>query len=163
MDENNNYSEKKSPGLAAVISALVPGSGFFYIGNYIKGFSYMLLFVLLIVLIVHSSIDGRYSMVTEIVVFSLLLAGFYIFQIIDCFNEAVIKREGSKSDDEDRSSSDFSLTGSIILIILGILFQLRNLDIIDFRDIIKLWPLLIIGIGLKMVVEYIMEKGGKDE
>jgi len=162
MDENRNYTEKKNPGLAALISALFPGSGLFYAGNYTKGFSYMLLFALLIVLLVNSAMDGRYSMATEIVVFSLLLAGFYVFQIIDSFNEAK-KTGGGEVAESEGPESEISLTGSAIILILGILFMLRNLDVISYNNIIKLWPLLIIGIGLKMVIEYLMSKENEDE
>ncbi len=162
MDENKDYTEKKNPGLAALISGLFPGSGLFYVGNYTKGFSYMLLFALLIVLLVFSADDGRQSMEMEIIVFALLLAGFYVFQIIDSFNEAKKVGVTSRSDSEE-FSSESSLTGSIIIFILGILFMLRNLDVISYKSIIKLWPLLIIGIGLKMVIEYIVVKENEDE
>ncbi|MEN8223439.1 MAG: DUF5668 domain-containing protein [Acidobacteriota bacterium] len=162
MDENKDYTEKKNPGLAALISALFPGSGLFYAGNYTKGFSYMLLFALLIVLLVNSAVDDRHSMVTEVVVFSLILAGFYIFQIIDSFNE-VKKTGGTSVVNSDDLSSEISLTGSTIILILGVLFMLRNLDMISYDTIIKLWPILIIGIGLKMVIEYLMSKENEDE
>ena len=162
MDDNKDFTEKKNPGLAALISALFPGSGLFYAGNYTKGFSYMLLFALLIVLLVNSAMDGRHAMATEIVVFALLLAGFYVFQIIDSFNE-VKKTGGSNTIKSDDPASEISLTGSIIIFILGILFMLRNLDVISYDNIIKLWPLLIIGIGLKMVIEFVMTKENEDE
>ena len=162
MDENKDYMEKKNPGLAALISAIFPGSGLFYAGNYTKGFSYMLLFALLIVMLVSSADDGRHSMVTEIVVFALLLAGFYVFQIIDSFNEAK-KRSGTTETSSEKFTSELSLTGSVIIFILGILFLLRNLNVISINNIIKLWPLLIIGIGLKMVIEYLMVKENEDE
>lgn len=162
MDENRDYTEKKNPGLAALISAIFPGSGLIYAGNYTKGFSYMLLFVLLIVLLVNSSTDGRHSMVTEIIVFALLLAGFYVFQIIDSFNEAK-KVGGEKITPSGEKSEEISLTSSVIILILGILFLLRNLDVLSYNNIIKLWPLLIIGIGLKMVIEYLVVKENEDE
>ena len=162
MDENKDYTEKKNPGLAALISGLFPGSGLFYAGNYTKGFSYMLLFALLIVLLVYSADDGRHSMATEIVVFAFLLAGFYVFQIIDSFNE-VKKRGGTSKSASEEFTSEISLTGSIIILILGVLFMLRNLDVISYKSIIKLWPLLIIGIGLKMVIEYLVVKENEDE
>ncbi len=162
MNDNNNYKEKKSSGLAAIISALFPGSGMFYAGNYTKGFSYVLLFALLIVLIVNSAIEDRHSMVSEIVVFSLLLAGFYVFQIIDSFNE-VKRKGGTFKNNKDEFTNNISLTGSIIILIIGILFLLRNLDVIKYSSIIKLWPLLIIGVGLKMVIEYLMTKEENDE
>ncbi|MCK4889745.1 MAG: hypothetical protein KAS97_07425, partial [Candidatus Aminicenantes bacterium] len=115
-----------------------------------------------IVLLVYSADDGRHSMTADIVVFSLLLAGFYVFQIIDSFNE-VKKRGGTSKSASEEFTSEISLTGSIIILILGVLFMLRNLDVISYKSIIKLWPLLIIGIGLKMVIEYLVVKENEDE
>ncbi|MEN8152508.1 MAG: DUF5668 domain-containing protein [Acidobacteriota bacterium] len=163
MDNDLRSTEKKHPGLAAVISALFPGSGLFYVGNYVKGFSYLLIFVLLIVLLVNTATDGRQSMIMEIIIFSLLLAGFYVFQIIDSYNEA--KLTGSYPDKEvsDDVRSEISLTGSIIILILGVLFLMRNLELISYRNIIKLWPLFLIGVGLKIVIEFLLEKENDNE
>ena len=162
MDEHNHSQDKKNPGLAALISALFPGSGVFYAGNYTKGFAYMLVFALLIVLLINSAMDGRHSMVTEVVAFSLILAGFYVFQIIDSFNE-VKRKTGVDQISPEKITSEISLTGSVIILILGVLFLLRNLDVISYRIIIKMWPLLIIGIGIKMVIEYMMAGEKKDD
>lgn len=164
MDNDLRSTEKKHPGLAAVISALFPGSGLFYVGNYIKGFSYLLIFALLIVLLVHTAMDGRHSMVMEIVVFALLLAGFYVFQIIDSYNEAKLTEHSTGTGEGEKDmKSEISLAGSIIILILGVLFLMRNLDLISYRNIIKLWPLFLIGVGLKIVIEFLMEKEKDNE
>ena len=164
MDNELRSTEKKHPGLAAVISALFPGSGLFYVGNYIKGFSYLLIFVLLIVLLVHTAMDERQSMVMEIVIFAFLLAGFYVFQIIDSYNEAKLSGRSADTEKNDMDmKSEISLTGSIIILILGVLFLLRNLDLISYRNIIKLWPLFLIGVGIKIVIDFLMEKEKDNE
>ena len=80
-NQSSNRRIKKNPALAAVISAIFPGTGMFYVGNYIKGIAYIIVFGMLIALEVHA---GQYgTRVMEIIVFAFLIAGFYIFQIVD--------------------------------------------------------------------------------
>jgi len=156
--------DKKSPGLAAVISAIFPGAGFFYIGNHLKGFIYMVIFASLIILEVNSS-SGFYSSAPEIIFFGLMIAGFYFFQIFDSYNEA--KKTGYevvKEEVKEINKEEISLFGSIIILIIGILFLLRNLNVLYFRDIVKLWPLFLIAVGIKLIFNYSKKGGGeKDE
>jgi hypothetical protein len=71
---------EKNPSLAAFL-AIFPGMGAIYNGNIIKGITYMLIFAILIVLTDNANEP-------DAVVFGLLIAGFFIFQIIDSYNEA---------------------------------------------------------------------------
>ena len=155
--------DKKSPGLAAVISAIFPGAGFFYIGNHLKGFIYMVIFASLIILEVNSS-SGFYSSAPEIIFFGLMIAGFYFFQIFDSYNEA--KKTGYevvKEEVKEINKEEISLFGSIIILIIGILFLLRNLNVLYFRDIVKLWPLFLIAVGIKLIFNYSKKGGGKKD
>jgi putative Mn2+ efflux pump MntP len=43
--------------------------------------------------------------------------------------------------------------GPIVLIVIGILFLLSNLDIIEFRRLIRFWPALLIVLGIYMLYE----------
>jgi hypothetical protein len=42
--------------------------------------------------------------------------------------------------------------GAIILIVLGVLFMLNTLDMFDFNWFNKLWPLLLIGLGIHLFI-----------
>ncbi|MCK4836486.1 MAG: hypothetical protein KAT17_07605, partial [Candidatus Aminicenantes bacterium] len=119
---------KKSPVLAAIISAIFPGAGFFYVGNVFKGVAYMIIFALLVVLEVHSSEYG--SRVMEIIVFGFLIAGFYIFQVIESFNDARAVSIKSNDDAKLKSREEMSLSGSIAVLIMGIIFLLINFDVL---------------------------------
>jgi len=164
MDEKRNVvKDRKSPGLAAVISAIFPGAGFFYIGNHLKGFIYMIIFASLIILEVNSSSEFN-SSVPEIVFFGLMIAGFYFFQIFDSYNEA--KKTGYeivKEEVTEVKKEEISLLGSIIILIIGILFLMRNLNVLCFRDIVKLWPFFLIVIGIKLIFDYSKKSGGKKD
>ena len=158
-EKKNVVRDRKSPGLAAVISAIFPGAGFFYIGNYLKGFIYMVIFASLIILEVNSS-SGFYSRAPEIIFFGLMIAGFYFFQIFDSYNEA--KKTGYeivKEDVTEVKKEEISLLGSIIILIIGILFLMRNLSVLHFRDIVKLWPFFLIAIGIKLIFDYSKKRG----
>ncbi len=161
MDNNSEQvTPKKNPALAAIISTLFPGAGFFYVGNILKGIAYIIVFILLIVMIVHAS--DHYSQALEIVVLGLLLAGFYIFQIVESFNDASrIRRRsiGTYPVQDER----ISLFGSFLILIIGVLFQLRQLDVLELRDIIRLWPLILVGLGIKIIYSYLKDKDMNNE
>lgn len=153
--------QKKSPALAAIISAIFPGAGFFYIGNFLKGVAYIIIFALLISLEVQASEYSSRAM--EIVVFGILIAGFYIFQIVESFNDASRTRQ-QVSPGKAAAREQISLFGSFLILILGIVFQLERLDVIELWDIIRLWPLLLIALGVKLIFDYSKNKvGTKDD
>ncbi len=156
MNEKQITPIEKS-SLGAAILSIIPGVGFFYLGNMLKGIAYMLTFAGLIVLISNSG-DS------EVVFFSLALAGFYIFQIFDAANEANKSRYKNTPIEQAEHSpeEDVSLMASIIILIIGVLFQLAQLNILRYRDITRLWPLFLIGIGIKMIYSY-MKKNPKKE
>lgn len=71
-----------SPGLAALLS-LIPGVGQMYNEQYAKGLIFVLVFAALIQITDH--VSG---------LFGLLIAGFYIYQIIDAYKTAEARRLG---------------------------------------------------------------------
>lgn len=156
MNEKQITPIEKS-SLGAAILSIIPGVGFFYLGNMLKGIAYMLTFAGLIVLISNSG-DS------EVVFFSLALAGFYIFQIFDAANEANKSRYkvNTSASEEHSPEEDISLMASVIILVIGVLFQLAQLNILRYRDITRLWPLFLIGIGIKMIYSY-MKKNPKKE
>ncbi len=149
---------EKSPGLAAFLS-IVPGCGAFYNGNLIKGITYILIFASLIIM----TDNARGA---DNVVFALMIAGFYIFQIIDSFNEAKTSRTRKtplQGEDKIRPAEDIPLFPSVMILVLGIVFQLANLDLITYRQITRFWPLVLIAIGVKIVLEQLAEKKSKED
>lgn len=150
MDDKKPDVNTKNPLGAAVLSALCPGVGFFYLGNFIKGITYMLILAALIVLAAHG--HGA-----EIPVFVLMSVGFHIFQIFDSFDEARKINQHSAANLEPPKQS-ISLHMAVLVLVLGIFLQLAALNIIQFRDISRLWPLVLIGIGIKYVYMYVKSK-----
>jgi hypothetical protein len=150
MDEKKQIITKKNPLGAAVLSTLFPGVGFFYIGNFVKGIAYILVFVSLIVLATKAR--GH-----EVPVFVLMSVGFYIFQIFDSFDEAK-KADYMTANKKKADEQKISLFIAVVMLVLGIIFQLANLDIIRFRDITRLWPIVLIALGIKSIYSYSRNK-----
>lgn len=150
MADNKTNANTKNPLGAAVLSALCPGVGFFYLGNFIKGIAYMLILAALIVIAAHG--QG-----TEIPVLILMCVGFHIYQIFDSFDEAR-KMNQMTTEEQTQSKQNISLHAAVIVLILGIILQLATLNIICFRDIARLWPLVLIVIGIKYVYMYVKSK-----
>jgi len=150
MDNNqgtNKVQKEKNPSLAAFL-AIFPGMGAIYNGNIIKGITYMLVFAVLIVLT-----DNAHD--PDAVVFGLMIGGFFIFQIIDSYNEAAkINQNSMEEKDPSTAKEDISLFSAIIVLGLGIVFQLRNFDLISYRQVTRLWPLALIIFGIKIVYTY---------
>lgn len=148
---NNQTSSKgikdKSPSLAAFLS-IFPGVGAIYNGNFLKGVTYMLLFAVLIVL-------SSNAHEPDSVVFGLMIAGFYIFQIIDSYNEAGRINQNILSEENPAGSKeDLSLFTAIVVLLVGIVFQMANFDLLTYRQVTRLWPLALIAFGIKIVFNY---------
>ena len=146
MAEKKRVPTEKNPVGAAVLSAIFPGVGFFYIGNVVKGIAYILIFASLIVLEVESSRGSEH------VVFGLMIAGFYIFQIFDSYNEA--KKASLMEEAVTNGPEKISLFGSVLILVIGVFFQLAELDILRYRDIVKFWPIILIALGARFIYTY---------
>ena len=151
----NDAKREKNPALAAFLS-IFPGAGAFYNGNLLKGIAYVLVFVILIILADNArQADGA--------VFGLMIAGFYIFQIVDSYNEAgrINQTVSARGAGSKKAREDVSLFAAILVLAVGIIFQLANLDIITYRDITRFWPLILIAFGARAVVGYFENRGGQ--
>ena len=121
--------------------------GAIYNGNFLKGITYMLIFAVLIVL-TNNAHDP------DSVVFGLMIAGFYIFQIIDSYNEAGKLNKIFAPKTKPPGKEDLSLFSAIVVLIIGIIFQLANFDLLTYRQVTRLWPLALIAFGIKIVFNY---------
>ena len=158
MADNQGLSKgqkEKNPSLAAFL-AIFPGMGAIYNGNIIKGITYMLIFTILIVLT-----DNAQD--SDAAVFGLMIAGFFIFQIIDSYNEASKINQNVLAEENPTSrKEDLSLFSAIIVLVIGIVFQLANFDLLTYRQVTRLWPLVLIIFGIKIVYNYFKREENKN-
>jgi hypothetical protein len=130
-----------SPG-AAFVLGLIPGLGAVYNGEYNKALIHIVVFASIIVGL-NSDIGGSAE-----TVLSFLLAGFVLYMAFDAHRTARAKLAGETALDPIESWSKDRPVGPMILIALGALFLLNNFSWFPFYRIGRLWPLVLIGVGI---------------
>jgi TM2 domain-containing membrane protein YozV len=151
-------SSGPSPGLAGVLAGFFPfGVGAVYNGQYAKGLAHMLIFVALC--FGASSADDNTG-----VIFGLGIAFFYIYQIIDAVRSAHAIRAGQPAPDPFGLARMFGSgvqrvdhkqipVGAVVLIGLGVLFLLNTMGIFHAYWLHRLWPLILIGVGVWLFIK----------
>ena len=132
-----------SPGVAFVLG-FFPGLGAVYNGEYNKALIHIVVFAAMIVGL-SSDIGDSAD-----VVLSLLLAGFVFYMAFDAMRVAKARNLGEMPVDPLESWSKNRPVGPIILIVLGALFLLNNFNWFPFYRIGRLWPLILIAVGVLM-------------
>jgi TM2 domain-containing membrane protein YozV len=155
MTSTQKVKNQKSPAIAAVSSAFFPGLGFIYIGNMMKAMAYMVIFACLIILQVN-------AVGNEHLAFAFLMAGFHVFQIWDAAKEA----QRYNNDYEKQSENGEAVTSifpGLSILIIGIIFQIAELGIIRYRDVVQLWPVVLIALGAKFIYDYSRQNTSENE
>jgi hypothetical protein len=130
-----------SPGVAFFLG-LFPGLGAVYNGEYNKALIHIVVFAAIIVGLSSDPGDGG------ALTLALLLAGFVLYMAFDAMRTARAKSLGESTADPLEAWSRNRPVGPIILIALGALFLLNNFDWFPFHFIWRLWPLILIGVGI---------------
>ncbi len=148
-----------SPALAFLLG-MIPGVGAVYNGQYAKGLIHVVIFGLAISL----TRSGAASDFEPL--FGLMISCFWFYMAFEAYHTAKKRRAGLPVDE---FSSVFPLQGGaarvpvgpIVLIALGVLFLLSNLEIIDMRRLLRFWPALLIVMGIYMIYVRVVDAEGK--
>jgi len=147
----------RSPALAGILAFFFPGTGALYNRQIAKGF----IFMIIIAGLISSLAQGPQLFVILLV--SLLLAGFYIYQIIDAVqtSKSINRRYLTGEEEEEMMAEELpevvktgSIFWGIVLMALGGILLLANFDVISYDLIWDFWPLVVIVIGVKILVDY---------
>ena len=130
-----------SPG-AAFILGFIPGLGAVYNGEYNKALIHIVVFAAMIVGLSSDIGDSAET------VLGLLLAGFILYMAFDAHHTARARLAGEASLDPIEAWSKNRPVGPMILIALGALFLLNNFSWFPMYRIGRLWPLILIGVGV---------------
>ena len=152
----------KSGFLAGLLSFIFPGLGSLYNRQVTKGLMFMVIFAGLVTL--QTSGEGQPFA-------ALLLAGFWFYQLIDAVMTAkTINRKTLDGDYVEETVDEFpeivksgSVFWGIIIMVIGGILLLANFDIIDYGTIFDFWPLIIIAIGIKLVMDYMAKNKEEKE
>jgi hypothetical protein len=148
-----------SPGLAFILG-LIPGVGAIYNGQYAKGLVHVVIIGLMISILSNDAARGFEPLV------ALLLAGFWFYMAFEAYHTARRRQMGLVVDE---FSSLFPMRGGankfpvapILLIVLGVVFLLNNLDFFQVERIIRYWPVLLIALGAYMLYLRMSESSQK--
>lgn len=139
-----------NPVLAALLG-FIPGVGAMYNGQFAKGLVHVIIFAVLVTLGQHEDLWG------------IVIVFFFFYQVFDAYRTAKAKLLGQPLPEDplglsrglwgsgDAAGSFSNVpTGAIVLIGLGVLFLLSNAGIFHWNWIGKLWPLILIALGIRM-------------
>jgi len=147
-----------SPGLAFVLG-MIPGVGAIYNGQYAKGLIHVIIIGLMISIMDSGSAHGLEPLL------GLMLAGFWAYMVFEAYHTAKRRQQGLVVDEFSslipmRGGSRFP-AAPIVLIALGIVFLLNNLDLLDFSRLLRYWPVGLIALGAYML--FLRMSGGTEE
>jgi hypothetical protein len=136
--------------LAAFLLGWIPGVGAIYNGQYIKGLIHAVIFGLIISLM--NTADGAPSEPF----LAMVLVGFIFYMPFEAYHTAKRRQVGLPVDEWSSLTGNNRFTsrvpiGPIILIGIGVLFLLDTLHLLEFREIARFWPVLLIAIGVIML------------
>jgi hypothetical protein len=131
------------PGLAFGLG-FIPGVGAIYNGQYVKG-------------LVHAVIFGALAAAADDHdAFGFLIPVFIFYMAFEAYHTAQRRLRGEMVDEFSslvpRNGPGFP-AGPMVLIGLGVLFLLSNLELLRFSQIVKFWPIGLIGLGAYLLYE----------
>jgi hypothetical protein len=124
--------------------------GAIYNGQYVKGLVHAVIFGLLISLI--SSAENS----PGVPLLVMMLVGFVFYMPFEAYHTAKKRQMGIRVDEWSSLLSQNRYTGRapvgpVILILIGVLFLLDSLHLIEFREIGRFWPVILIVVGAYML------------
>ncbi|MGH9788665.1 MAG: LiaI-LiaF-like domain-containing protein [Candidatus Acidiferrales bacterium] len=142
-----------SPGVALMLG-FIPGVGAIYNGEYLKGLIHIMIFFGLIGIadsVHHEPFEAMLVM---------LAVGFYFYMVIEAYQTAKRRAIGQAAAPASgwsfpgTSPATVAPIGPIVLIVLGVVFLARTMDLFDFyyfQFLWRFWPLILIAIGAWML------------
>jgi hypothetical protein len=143
------------PG-AAFVLGLIPGVGAIYNGEFVKAAIHVLIFGTLVSLQDLSTVGKP--------LLGLMTAAFYFYMPFEAYYTAkkrIMRAEGVDLETPiDRLQTEFEgvrhreLWGGVLLIVVGALFLLGNLNVFDIAAVAKFWPAALVVIGVWMLKKH---------
>jgi hypothetical protein len=144
-----------SPPLAFILG-FIPGVGAIYNGQYAKGLVHVVIFGTIISILSTGAARGFEPL------FGLLIPTFIFYMAFEAYHTAKKRRDGEAVEEfsglvaANGRRSRFP-AAPVILIAIGVLFLLDNLDILKITRLLRYWPALLIVLGFYMLYERITE------
>ncbi len=150
-----------SPGIAFLLG-LIPGVGAIYNGQYVKGLVHVIILGILISIVNSGDASGGLEPL-----FGMMIGVWVFYMAFEAYHTAKKRLAGQPVDE---FSSLVSLHGHgshfpvapAVLIAVGLLFLLNNMEIIRFSQFIRYWPIALIGLGVFMLYERVSASAPRD-
>ncbi len=155
--------EGPNPGTACALG-FIPGLGAVYNGEYIKGLIHVIIFGGVIAALNSDATPGGLQ-----ALLGIFLGVFYCYMPIEAYRTARAKRMGlpvtgffgetappAPASAGDATSAQASAvhrnyTGSIVIIVIGVICLLATMGVLNSRWIEYLWPLVIVAVGVALL------------
>jgi hypothetical protein len=141
-----------SPGLAFMLG-FIPGVGAIYNGQYVKGLIHVIVLGVLIAIVNNDDINGNMQPL-----FGMMIAVWVFYMAFEAYHTAKRRQLGQPVDEfssivpRKGQPSRFPLAPAV-LIAVGLVFLLHNLDILRIGQLLRYWPIGLIGLGVYMLYE----------
>lgn len=137
-----------SPGLAFGLG-FIPGVGAIYNGQYAKGLVHAI--VIGLIISIMSSAPGNLEPLL-----SFLIVGFWLYMPFEAYHTAKRRRLGHPVDEFSslvpmRPGSSRIPVAPLVLIVIGVIFLLDNLHVLELRVLLHYWPVVLIVAGVYML------------
>ena len=140
-----------SPGLAFMLG-FIPGVGAIYNGQYVKGLIHVVIMGLLIAIV------GSEETAPLQPLFGMMIAVWVFYMAFEAYHTAKKRQLGEPVDEfssivpRHGQPSRFPLAPTV-LIAVGLIFLLHNLDIVRIGQMLRYWPVALIALGVYMLYE----------
>ncbi len=143
-----------NPGIAFLLG-FIPGVGAIYNGQYAKGLVHAVIFGLMISILSSQAIPGLEPL------FGILLGVFVLYMPFEAYHTARRRNNGEQVEEFSSlfHSAGGHSTGAMALIIVGSIFLLNTLGIVEMHQIMRFWPVLLIAVGVNMLHSRISSAG----
>jgi len=140
-----NLMNGPSPGLAFLLG-LIPGVGAIYNAQYAKGLIHVFLFGLMI-----SIAESTRGELQPLLILTTM--GVYFYMPFEAYHTANRRLRGQAVDEFSSivPLKGGSLVGPVILIVLGVIFLLNNLDLLHISQMLRFWPVGLIALGVYLL------------
>jgi hypothetical protein len=141
-----------SPGLAFLLG-FIPGVGAIYNGQYVKGLIHVVVFGLLISIVSNDDVGGNLQPL-----FGMMIAVWVFYMAFEAYHTAKRRQLGQPVDEFSSimpragHPTRFPLAPTV-LIAVGVLFLLHNLNILRISELLRYWPVALICLGAYMLYE----------
>ena len=138
-----------SPGLALLLG-FIPGVGAIYNGQYAKGLVHAVIIGLLVSIQSSGNAGGLEPL------FGILTAVWIFYMALEAYHTARKRKAGEVVDEFSslinmRGQASGFPAGAITLIALGVILLLNTMGVLEFRYLIRYWPVGLILVGAYML------------